>query len=170
MFKFTPLSQNKHDKGVYFMKKMIFLTLFTVFTALMLTGCNDEAEDYNNEILSQPVKYEQSNRESNKNESKSVKPNVTYSKKTTNSNSEDIELAEKITKEVKKVRGVHDAQVMIADGKINVAIDSEDEFRGNPNLLNNVRDKVEPFADGRSIELYSDGAYFDRMRNMSTNP
>jgi Sporulation lipoprotein YhcN/YlaJ (Spore_YhcN_YlaJ) len=153
----------------------------------VLTGCTNNADTNHTkqESISQPVKYKQSNEKKpyiqgdddlSESEEREAPLNVTDNpspqpKATSSGGDKQLQKqAEEIFYALKDMPGVSDVQTHVTEDVVNVALDTEDEFRGYPGLLEKVRAKVEPIAKGKKIKIYTDGAYFDRMRNLSSSP
>ncbi|WP_159461993.1 YhcN/YlaJ family sporulation lipoprotein [Salirhabdus sp. Marseille-P4669] len=160
------------------MRKGLVVLLTTL--SIITVGCGDEAESQRTDPMTQPVQYKNnsnnSGRETDNNWNRTQMPLSAPQNDDAKQNaasygdSGEIKLANKIRNEIKDIPGIHDVQTTVTDKTVHVALDTEDEFRGNPNLLNKVRSRVQQLVGERDLRIYTDGAYFDRMRNMSTNP
>lgn len=82
-------------------------------------------------------------------------------------NAENIRMAAKIANRVKKVKGVQDSQVIVTDTRVVIAVRTNHPFTKNDDK--HVKHAAKKFADGRTIQVFTDNATFTKLQDMNKN-
>ncbi|XYR61585.1 YhcN/YlaJ family sporulation lipoprotein [Bacillus amyloliquefaciens] len=82
-------------------------------------------------------------------------------------NAENIRLAAKVANRVKKVKGVQDSQVIVTDTRVVIAVRTNHPFTKNDDK--HVKHAAKKFADGRTIQVFTDNATFTKLQDMNRN-
>ncbi|MCP6682018.1 YhcN/YlaJ family sporulation lipoprotein [Bacillus nakamurai] len=82
-------------------------------------------------------------------------------------NAENIRTASKIADRVKKVNRVQDAQVIVTDTRVVIAVRTNHPFTKHNDKQ--VKRAAKKFANGRTIQVFTDNATFTRLRDMNQN-
>lgn len=82
-------------------------------------------------------------------------------------NAQHIKTATKIADRVKKVNGVQDAQAIVTDNRVVIAVRTNHPFTKHNDKQ--VKQAAKKFADGRTIQVFTDNATFTRLRDMNQN-
>ncbi|SET67524.1 Sporulation lipoprotein YhcN/YlaJ (Spore_YhcN_YlaJ) [Salinibacillus kushneri] len=156
------------------MKRVLFLIILTSVMFLVACGGNeDEAQNHNNNMNTQPVKYRENNttQQNDTNREENVREYTNIEAPNQNLEEADNELSRRLKEEILKVEGVNQAEVVVNDDRLVVALDIVNRQRANPVIPNRVRDVIEKFEmDDKNVSIYTDEAYFNRVRNMLTRP
>ncbi|QHS22890.1 hypothetical protein GWK91_08005 [Virgibacillus sp. MSP4-1] len=155
------------------MKRVLFLILLTGVMLLAACGGNQEENAQNNTMNTQPMQY-RSNDTTQQNDPKrqdSVREYTNIDAPDRNMKKADNETSKRLKEEIMKVDGVNQAEVVFEDDRLVVALDIVNRQRANPVIPNRVRDIIERFElDDKNVSIYTDEAYFNRVRNMLTRP
>ncbi|MRG88239.1 YhcN/YlaJ family sporulation lipoprotein [Salinibacillus xinjiangensis] len=157
------------------MKKTLLCLLAA--TGMIISGCGGEDEagrgdrNTNDNTLTQPMKYER-NQTNQQNKQYTNKPESYTNMKSPTRNQKDADngLANRLREKILEVEGVNNAEVVTRDDRILVALDIVERQQANPVVPNRVRDVIEQMTDNENISIYTDEAYFDRLRNLQTRP
>lgn len=79
----------------------------------------------------------------------------------------DGEMTRKVRNSVEKINGVEDAQVLVTEDTILVAIETNDQ--NNKKIRNKVTNNVQRMAEGRDIQVYTDEGTLKRLRNIDND-
>ncbi|GAA0483380.1 hypothetical protein GCM10008986_05550 [Salinibacillus aidingensis] len=155
------------------MKRVLFLILMTGVMFLAACGGNQEENAQNNTMNTQPMQY-RSNDTTQQNDPKrqdSVREYTNIDAPDRNMKKADNETSKRLKEEIMKVDGVNQAEVVFEDDRLVVALDIVNRQRANPVIPNRVRDIIERYElDDKNVSVYTDEAYFNRVRNMLTRP
>ncbi|MBB6451904.1 hypothetical protein HNQ94_000325 [Salirhabdus euzebyi] len=167
------------------------LIIVTTVLGITLAGCGNEANqlnnnqtETNNDYLTQPIEYRMDEQQNNNNYTPehSANKSKAYQQElnrrspnqkegqTSYADEELAGIADKITEEVEGISGVVEVQTVVTPFRVLVALKVNEHERMDPEVQNKVREAVERLTNRNDVAIYTDAAYFDRIKNLNARP